>query len=244
MDKLSQIKIYLVVAMLFLISGAGLFLFSSKKNDAELKIKYWIYIAIVFSFLIMIQNYLPGFYVLSGFIILLGLYEILRLNPFLKERDSGFLIYPALTMFFLICIAYIGFIFLSQKLILFTYFTVILFDGFSQLFGVLAGKRKMMKQLSPGKTWEGFAGGITGTILIIILFRNNFPEIEGNLYIRGLAVIAFAFTGDVTASWLKRKAGVKDYSRLIPGHGGVLDRFDSFLMAGASTFVLQLVKNL
>ena len=76
MDKISQIKIYLVVAMLFLISGAGLFLFSSKKNDAELKIKYWIYIAIVFSFLIMIQNYLPGFYVLSGFIILLGLYEI------------------------------------------------------------------------------------------------------------------------------------------------------------------------
>ena len=109
-------------------------------------------------------------------------------------------------------------------------------DVAQYVWGKALGRRKIMPQVSPNKTWEGFLGGWITTAALIWFLGPVFMPIRG----LGLAVMAAAlplagFAGDVTMSAIKRDIGVKDTSRLIPGHGGVLDRIDSIL-AGVSVF--------
>lgn len=102
--------------------------------------------------------------------------------------------------------------------------------------GILIGKHKMTPILSPKKTWEGAIGGIVGSFLLTFLYGlyNNqmhdgfFPS-PLKLAISVAFASLFSIVGDLTASGIKRDFGIKDYSNLIPGHGGVLDRFDSAL---------------
>ena len=102
--------------------------------------------------------------------------------------------------------------------------------------GVLIGKHKMARVISPKKTWEGFAGGmffsLLFTLLLGILFKNVYGynvEILYTLLLTPLFVV-LGVMGDLSASLIKRKCGIKDFGKLIPGHGGILDRFDSILM--------------
>lgn len=114
--------------------------------------------------------------------------------------------------------------------------------------GSLSGRHKMTPRLSPKKSWEGFAGGILfgtgfGALLAIVL-QPWFPELqilEGALL--GLAIALVTPFGDVFISMIKRVAGVKDSGTLIPGHGGVLDRIDTWMWAGMVGFYMaQLFK--
>ena len=103
--------------------------------------------------------------------------------------------------------------------------------------GKALGRRKIMPKVSPNKTWEGFLGGWATTAALIWFVGPLFIPLHG----LGLATLAFAlplagFAGDVTMSAIKRDIGVKDTSRLIPGHGGVLDRIDSLTFAGPVYF--------
>ncbi len=102
--------------------------------------------------------------------------------------------------------------------------------------GVFFGKHKMAKQISPKKSWEGFAGGMVfGTLtafLLCILYQNTFSYSVNTWFMVGVSplFILLGVLGDLTASIIKRKCDIKDFGNLIPGHGGVLDRFDSILM--------------
>jgi len=103
-------------------------------------------------------------------------------------------------------------------------------DSFAYLFGNLFGKHKFAPKISGAKTWEGFVGGFVFTIIagyIIQTYFNNNPII--NWTIIGVIVAALGPIGDLTESKLKRFFGVKDSGNLIPGHGGFLDRLDSFI---------------
>ncbi len=100
--------------------------------------------------------------------------------------------------------------------------------------GVRFGKHKMAPRISPGKSWEGFFGGIAATLLLALLMRpmlhvawSAVPMLLLLSFIAGLISVA----GDLFESLLKRHAHMKDSSDLIPGHGGVLDRLDSLLAA-------------
>jgi phosphatidate cytidylyltransferase len=100
--------------------------------------------------------------------------------------------------------------------------------------GVRFGKHKMAPRISPGKSWEGFFGGIAASLILVFLARPmlhiGWPSVPTLLlltFITGLISVA----GDLFESLLKRHAGIKDSSHLIPGHGGVLDRLDSLLAA-------------
>ena len=101
------------------------------------------------------------------------------------------------------------------------------------LFGRLWGKHKLAPQLSPGKTWEGAIGAVVLTVVLSIIYY-QMPGIEnlGVVYaiILGILASAAAQLGDLFESAMKRYFGVKDSGNLIPGHGGVLDRFDSFML--------------
>ena len=101
------------------------------------------------------------------------------------------------------------------------------------LFGRVWGKHKLAPQLSPAKTWEGALGGLVLTILTALAYKYFGHMIEaGWIYTLGLGLVASiaAQVGDLLESSIKRYFGVKDSGHIIPGHGGVLDRFDSFML--------------
>ena len=128
-------------------------------------------------------------------------------------------------------IAFLFLTFLNSKStdeILFYYFSVILFDAFSQISGQLFGKHKITK-ISPNKTYEGVIGGFLVTV-VAQLFVLDF-NFNSSLWLNGCLVCLFAFAGDLLASLYKRKVGTKDFSSLLPGQGGVLDRYDSWIFA-------------
>ncbi len=111
-----------------------------------------------------------------------------------------------------------------------------LVDAGAYFIGTRFGKRLVLPQLSPKKTWEGFlGGGLVGLIsglLIGFILQNALPDLgpwKGALL--GLIMGPVAFFGDALMSLLKRTVGVKDTGKLLPGHGGVLDRLDSMLWA-------------
>ncbi len=106
-------------------------------------------------------------------------------------------------------------------------------DSGAYMFGRLFGKRKLAPKVSPGKTWEGFFGGLLTSALISVLFGNFAP-----LSVEPVALLVCSVTaalasvlGDLTESMFKREAGIKDSGNLIPGHGGILDRIDSLTAA-------------
>ncbi len=103
-------------------------------------------------------------------------------------------------------------------------------DSFAYFAGRLFGKHKMAPKISPKKTWEGFAGGVLLTLILGYFIESNFPELRGNWMFVGFLVSIFAPLGDLVESQLKRTFGVKDSGNIIPGHGGILDRLDSFII--------------
>lgn len=105
--------------------------------------------------------------------------------------------------------------------------------------GSLFGKHKLFPRISPGKTWEGSVGGAVLVLIaagIIGYSDNSMAAAEGSMSILqwlglGLVVVVFGTWGDLVESLFKRTLGIKDSGNILPGHGGMLDRFDSSLMA-------------
>lgn len=111
--------------------------------------------------------------------------------------------------------------------------------------GVLFGKHKMSPKLSPKKSVEGAVGGVAGAVLLTALYAAVFREAMGitEEHIWILAAISGAgalisMVGDLAASAIKRNYGIKDYGKLIPGHGGILDRFDSVIFTAPIIYFL------
>ena len=115
-------------------------------------------------------------------------------------------------------------------------------DIFAYLSGRLLGKHKLFFRISPGKTIEGSVGGLLFTALTIALISRYFDwmSVPSSMSLAAIAVV-FGTLGDLIESMMKRQAGVKDSGRLIPGHGGILDRFDSVLFSVPFIFVYLLL---
>lgn len=124
-------------------------------------------------------------------------------------------------------------------------------DSGAYLVGSTIGMHRLFERISPKKSWEGFWGGLILSVLAGYLIGqflwNNFYDSRPPLLFAGLGLVVsiFGTLGDLTESLLKRTAGVKDSSNLIPGHGGILDRIDSLLFAvPAALIYLAIIKNL
>lgn len=130
----------------------------------------------------------------------------------------------------------------NSNLILFMFILTWTFDTFAYLFGVRFGKHKIMPSISPKKSWEGFGGGFVFSIIASYLsysFFFKFEDIRIPLIISISIILPFTATlGDFIESHYKREAGVKDSGNLIPGHGGILDRMDAFMITIPAIYIL------
>lgn len=113
-------------------------------------------------------------------------------------------------------------------------------DTVAYFFGTRFGKHRLYEQVSPKKSVEGAVAGFVGVVLFyfIILQSKYLPEMSVQMaVILALVVGIFGQIGDLVESWLKRTVQIKDSSAIIPGHGGVLDRFDSMLFVAPLTYI-------
>ena len=135
--------------------------------------------------------------------------------------------------------------------LLFAVLTPMVVDVAAYYSGSLLGKRKMLPKVSPNKTWVGFFGGVFagvvfGSAIFMIFFTGSQPmlPLTQSVVFGGAAGLLLGLTaqfGDWIASSLKRWCQIKDFSNLLPGHGGIMDRFDSALYTLPTTLVLALV---
>ncbi|MFC1928332.1 phosphatidate cytidylyltransferase [Chloroflexota bacterium] len=128
----------------------------------------------------------------------------------------------------------------GRNWVFFALFTTFASDSTAFFTGRALGRHHLAPQISPGKTWEGAIGGILGAIIISLFFilptPLNLHLGWGQVILLGLLVSISGQLGDLVGSLFKRNMGVKESGRLIPGHGGILDRMDSIVFAGVVVY--------
>jgi phosphatidate cytidylyltransferase len=129
------------------------------------------------------------------------------------------------------------------KYIMMILITIWICDTFAYTFGKLLGKYKLYEKVSPNKTIEGSIAGLLGAILTVITVKlfNILPFSWCSVFIIAATIGIFGQLGDLVESWFKRDAWVKDSSALLPGHGGMLDRFDSLIFLSPIILILTLL---
>lgn len=114
-----------------------------------------------------------------------------------------------------------------------------IYDSGAYIFGSIFGKHRMIERISPKKSWEGFAGGAMAGLLIAYIISASFTEFSiGEWLIIGISIVIFGTIGDLVESMFKRNAGVKDSGKILPGHGGILDRFDAVYIAAPVVYII------
>lgn len=235
---------YLFIAnilLLFFGIGALVTLYLNKDSQADRAKERWLKLGVYFLVLVLVFSsiYFEQIKLLAICIGIVGLYEIFKAQSF--SRQTVPFCHFVLFIYLSILFAFVKF---SNQIptdhICFVYFIVVTFDGFSQLSGQLLGKRKLIPKISPNKTFEGLIGGMILAISAsLFLFHYIHPSI-GSTVGTAVFICISALVGDLLASWYKRRCQIKDYSQLIPGHGGILDRFDSFMFSGAMYWLVYL----
>jgi phosphatidate cytidylyltransferase len=149
-------------------------------------------------------------------------------------------------MYIAVPIGLLGFMVFSEHQIvnydpslLIAYFAIIwVNDSAAYIVGSAIGRHRLFERISPKKSWEGFVGGAICSLLIAWLI----PEIHSKIDLTDSIVLAicifiFGTFGDLFESLLKRSVNIKDSGKLLPGHGGILDRFDSLILSSPIVFV-------
>ncbi len=190
-----------------------------------------LYLRLFFSFcLILIYLIVSLINFKLVFYLILIIYILILTEIYLYFENYKLLpfIYVSLSFIFFISIDFNHNMYLKFN---FFILIVILFDSFSYIFGKLFGKNKLIK-ISPNKTVEGLFGGLVSALFLGLFFANLFQmSIDTYLIFFIFLTIFFAFIGDIIESFFKRKNNLKNSSKSLPGHGGVFDRFDSFLFS-------------
>ncbi len=198
----------------------------------------------------------------ATFLVILFAYSLMEIRALRVSTGYpagyGFRPLPAYGILVLFALAIVGYLFAASSdpmrgnpVLAFLFLLVAIFDGYSQIWGEILRGPKITPRTSPGKTWSGFLCGLAccaaaacaGSLLV---FPTPFPPatppdgigrlLQSTIEI-GLGVGALAFLGDISASWVKRRLGIKDFSALLGAQGGMLDRADSLLWLGPAYFI-------
>ena len=181
------------------------------------------------------------FHLLFGIILLICLYEMWKLRKGkAKILAFAYVIIPLILIqiFGMTDSNYPNNTF-NPNIILFMFILTWTFDTFAYIIGVRFGKNKIMPSISPKKSWEGFIGGFIFTIITSYLSYNYFEfNSFKNVLIISIILPFTATAGDLIESHYKRESNVKDSGTFIPGHGGLLDRMDAFLITIPVLYIL------
>lgn len=130
----------------------------------------------------------------------------------------------------------------SASFLLYIFIQIWAFDTGAYLSGVSFGKHKLSPRLSPNKSWEGVVGGMVTVIVAALMIARFYRPFDTEGMVVSAVLVALGATvGDLAESMLKRSAGVKDSGKLLPGHGGLLDRIDSLLFVVPLLYVFLLL---
>lgn len=197
--------------------------------------------------ILVIWEYLPVkyFLIISGIILLPFIFEL-----FNKVKDPiqnlGFYLFSIIyliTPFILLNVLFfpdLDFKSPANYLLIGFFILIWVNDTFAYLSGMVLGKHKFFERISPKKTWEGTIGGAFFTIIGAYIFSLFIPNLTNLEWVGlGLVIVIFGTFGDLIESMIKRTYGIKDSGQIMPGHGGILDRLDSVLIA--APFVLLYV---
>ncbi len=146
-------------------------------------------------------------------------------------------LYPVLPFLLIIYLQLYGYDILNLMM----FCVVAAHDAGSYLVGKYFGRHPLAPNISPNKTWEGFAGGFVLSFIFSLIFfgSNSVALIIGSIIPLILSINFASLAGDLFESLLKRRAGLKDAGRVLPGHGGILDRIDGLLFAAVVVFIAR-----
>jgi phosphatidate cytidylyltransferase len=237
------LTVYIIIIGYFLLGVIGFYFINRKRESAEARkswIKTLIYFIIINILCLSIIINPIAFRCLAILIIIRGFYELFKL--FMESGyKQKYLFLISIMVFSVLSMTFYLFSGLKKELIFFSFAILSIFDSFSQITGQLWGRRKIFPKISPNKTVEGFIGGTLVAILSGFLLKGLIDITSVRAIILAAGVALFALTGDFLASFYKRKHNVKDFSSLIPEHGGFLDRFDSLIAGGAWVALFELL---
>ncbi len=237
------IVVFTLVTMIMLSESYHLF----EKTGNKPQKYYGIFVGLtvyLLTFFVARGSIPPSSYFIAIFLILfLFIFEIYqdREDHFLSIAFTVFgIVYVVIPMSTLNFIAFPG---INKGLFTYEYpaalFAIIwLNDTGAYLFGTKFGKTKLFERISPNKTWEGTVAGAVFafiTAYVISLFFKGLTLPQWLIF--AAVTVLFGTYGDLVESWLKRRAGIKDSGTIMPGHGGLLDRFDSTLFAAPMIFL-------
>lgn len=229
------LRIYLVILAYFFLGAIGFYFINRKKEQKTARKnrrKIFTYFIIVNVLFFSIVWHSLAFRIVSILILLTGAGEMFKLFVRSGYHNKVFFVL-SLLVFLLLGSGFYYFSTLQQGWVLFTFLITAVFDSFSQITGQLAGKKRILPEISPGKTWEGTAGGAAVAMASGLLLNSLIGIQNWQTMLVTVGIILFAFVGDAITSLYKRTYHVKDFTNILPGHGGFLDRFDSFIPAGA-----------
>ena len=181
-----------------------------------------LFISIYFIFVFFNFSYVFYLILLIYFFVFFEIYVYFKLYKLLP------LLYLLISFIFFMTINFSEEFFLNFNLFI---LIVISFDTFCYIIGKKFGQKKLIR-ISPNKTYEGLLGGVIMSLFLSLLFSYLFGIIINfELIIFIFIIIISSFIGDLMESYFKRKSNLKNSSEFIPGHGGVFDRFDSFIFS-------------
>lgn len=237
---------YSFAAIFAIITGLAVHEFH-KISNSQSQVEVNIWASIVGGILLFASSFIyssgilryPVFSVYGFYIILVLIAELYRQKANPLNNWAYFIlgqIYVALPFSLL---NFILFIDSWQPWILLSVFvTIWVNDTGAYLVGVSFGKHRLFERVSPKKSWEGFFGGAVAALLSGYVFSLLIPQINlVNWLIFSEIIVIFGTFGDLIESLMKRTVNMKDSGNIIPGHGGILDRFDSMLLAAPVIFI-------
>ncbi len=231
--------------MILLFASIGIVEFMLGNGIRPATVSFWVTLVTILLMIVasLLLNSLWGLKIFIGYFIVITILFAIRSEPPAELfRQQTWLIWGT---------AYLGLLYpfvyyIRDSLpdtggdwLLFLFGTLWLSDTLAMFGGKAFGKRKLAPTVSPNKTVAGFVSGLAGGVIVaLILYFWRLEHVELPILIGGGLVVSFVGQmGDLVESCWKRSVGIKDSSAIIPGHGGVLDRFDSLLFASPALYL-------
>lgn len=235
---------YSFLALLSLIAGVSLFEYY--RITLKTQFKYLRYVYVLLGIALVWLWYIIGVLEYKFVFALPMLFSLTAISVLMSAERKwkyiayliGGLLYIALPLFFFhAAVMKSDGALESPQTVFYPYLALNLFvliwcsDTFAYLCGRAFGKHKLFEKVSPGKTWEGFAGGLLLSAAFSLLLAKWFDIPYGINVGIAISTVVFGTLGDLVESMLKREFGIKDSGNILPGHGGMLDRFDALLIS-------------